>query len=150
MSERRTVLERAPGPGEGDLDTRSKIHDLVVGFYREIVFDELLAPVFVETAEVDWSEHIPRLIDYWCQILLADPAYSGRVLETHRRVNELEPLGVELFDRWYSLWSARIDASWSGPAAERAKAHAGHVAGVLARRLAGTNWRPAHVTVDAN
>ena len=35
-----------------DLDSRSQIHDLVVRFYREIVFDELLGPVFGEVAEV--------------------------------------------------------------------------------------------------
>ena len=29
-----------------DLESRADIHDLFVGFYRGIVFDELLAPVF--------------------------------------------------------------------------------------------------------
>ena len=48
----------------GDLVSRADIHDLVVEFYREVVFDDLLAPFFGEVAEVDWSQHIPRLIDY--------------------------------------------------------------------------------------
>ena len=51
-----------------DLDSRAAIHDLVVGFYREIVFDDLLEPVFGEVAEVDWAEHIPRLIAYWQRV----------------------------------------------------------------------------------
>jgi len=38
----------------GDLDRRAEIHDLVVGFYREIVFDDLLAPVSGVVAEFDW------------------------------------------------------------------------------------------------
>ena len=53
-----------------DLDRRSRIHDLVIAFYREIVFDELLGPVFTEVAETDWSTHIPKLIDFWCRMLL--------------------------------------------------------------------------------
>mgnify|MGYP000346625624 CR=1 FL=1 len=40
-------------PTMPDLDSRSAIHDLVVRFYREVVFDDLLGPVFGEVAEVD-------------------------------------------------------------------------------------------------
>ncbi len=46
-----------------DLVSRSDVHDLVVEFYREVVFDEVLEPVFGEVAEVDWAAHIPRLVD---------------------------------------------------------------------------------------
>lgn len=62
-----------------DLDTRPQIHDLVVRFYREIVFDDLLGPVFDEVAEVDWSTHIPKLIDYW----LSSPARPTRLRRLH-------------------------------------------------------------------
>ena len=58
-----------------DLATRPQVHDLVVDFYREIVFDELLEPMFGEVAEVDWANHIPRLIDYWCRILFGTKEY---------------------------------------------------------------------------
>ena len=71
----------------GDLSTRTQIHDLVVDFYREIVFDDLLAPVFGEVAEVDWAVHIPKLIDYWCRVLLAQPGYVGTILHAHRHVH---------------------------------------------------------------
>ena len=67
-----------------DLESRADIHDLVVGFYREIVFDELLEPVFGEVAEVDWALHIPKLIDYWCRVLLRQPSYGGSILEAHQ------------------------------------------------------------------
>jgi hypothetical protein len=52
----------SPTPLAQDLDTRTQIHDLVVRFYREVVFDDLLGPVFADVAEVDWSVHIPKLI----------------------------------------------------------------------------------------
>lgn len=125
-----------------DLDSRSAIHDLVVGFYREVVFDELLDPVFSEDVEVDWASHIPRLIDYWCRVLLREPGFEGTVLDTHRRVHALSPLRVEHFDRWYELWARTIDARWSGPTATRAKAHAARIGTTLARRLVAEEWRP--------
>ena len=126
----------------GDLDRRKDIHDLVVRFYREVVFDDLLEPVFGEVAEVDWSVHIPKLVDYWCRVLLGEPGYDGTILAAHRRVHELNAFRLEHFDRWYSLWVESLDASWAGPLVEQAKRHAARIATSLARRLLDTAWQP--------
>jgi Truncated hemoglobins len=131
----------APGPVR-DLDDRAQIHDVVVAFYREIVFDDLLEPLFDEVAEVDWAAHIPKLIDFWCQVLLGQPGYDGYFLGAHALVNDLERFRPEHFDRWFALWSASIDARWAGPMADKAKDHAAHMAGVLAHRLMGAQWSP--------
>ena len=125
-----------------DLDTRRRIHDLVVDFYREIVFDDLLGPVFEEVAEVDWTTHIPKLIDYWCRVLLRQPGYDGHVLDAHRQVHVIEPLRLEHFDRWYRLFVESVDRCAQGPVAEQAKTHAATMAAVLARRLLATGWTP--------
>jgi hemoglobin len=126
-----------------DLDRRSAVHDLVVGFYREVVFDELLGPVFAEVAEVDWSVHIPKLIDYWCRILLGEPGYDGNLLGAHRHLHALQPLRGEHFDRWYSLWVDTVDARWRGPGADRAKSHAARIGATLHRQLLAGEWTPA-------
>jgi len=135
-----------------DLDTRAEIHDLVVRFYREVIFDELLGPVFGEVAEVDWSAHIPTLIDFWCRVLLGHPGYDGYILGAHEHVHELQAFEAELFDRWYLLFVASVDEGWRGPIADRAKTHAARIAAVLARRLIGLEWeaphRPARGMVD--
>jgi hemoglobin len=125
-----------------DLRSRADIHDLVVGFYREVVFDELLEPVFGEVAEVDWALHIPKLIDYWCRVLLRQPGYAGLILDAHQHVHNCEPLRVDHFDRWYRLWIESIDARWRGPIAEQAKRHAARMGGTLARRLMDVTWAP--------
>lgn len=125
-----------------DVASRGDVHDLVVGFYREIVFDDLLAPVFGEVAEVDWVTHIPRLVDYWCRILLGEPGYRGAILTAHRHVHEVEPLRVEHFDRWYELWVRSIDTTWEGPVAETAKRHAARIATSLVHQLLGIDWQP--------
>jgi len=123
-----------------DLATRSEIHDLVVRFYREVSCDHVLGPVFREVAETDWATHIPKLIDFWCRVLLGHPGYEGHVLAAHREVNELEPFRPELFDRWYILFAESVDERWRGPFAERAKAHAARMANGLARQLIGSEW----------
>ena len=131
-----------PDPTTHDLETRADIHDLVVAFYREIVFDDLLEPVFGEVAEVDWALHIPKLIDYWCRVLLGQPGYAGAILNAHRHVHDIEPFRVEHFDRWYALWIDAIDQRWAGPTADLAKTHAAHIAAVLARKLLDLDWQP--------
>jgi hemoglobin len=127
-----------------DLETRSQIHDLVIRFYREVAFDDLLGPVFGEVAEVDWSTHIPKLIDYWCRVLLRQPGYDGYILHAHQEVHEIERFQPELFDRWYLLFVETVDEGWRGPIAENAKAHAARIAAVLARRLLDVDWKRPH------
>ena len=125
-----------------DLDSRTAIHDLVVDFYREVALDDLLGPIFGEVAEVDWPTHIPKLIDFWCRVLLGEPGYDGFVLGSHQAVHELEPLRPEHFDRWYELFADAVDAGWSGPGATAAKEHAVRIATTLARRILGIEWSP--------
>jgi hemoglobin len=136
------MLEESPRFAPGDISGRSDVHDLVVGFYREVVFDDLLSPVFGEVAEVDWAVHIPRLIDYWCRVLLDEPGYRGAILAAHRHVHDLAAFRLEHFDRWYELWARSIDATWRGPVAEHAKSHAVRIGASLARHLVGTEWQP--------
>ncbi len=128
-------------PRTRDIETRSDVHDLVVSFYREVVFDDLLAPVFGEVAEVDWAAHIPKLIDYWCRVLLGQAGYGGAILTAHRHVHDIEAFRIEHFDRWYALWIESIDQRWRGPTADLAKTHAGDIGSVLARRLLGVDWQ---------
>jgi hemoglobin len=125
-----------------DLDHRGAIHDCVVRFYREVVFDEVLEPMFDEVAELDWAEHIPRLIDYWCRVLLDEPNLARPIIATHSRVHDLEPFRTEHFDRWYSLWVGVVAGQWQGPYATKAMAHAARIADVLSRRLIGVSWCP--------
>ena len=126
-----------------DLDRRAEIHDLVVRFYREIAFDDVLGPIFSEVAETDWAVHMPRLTAYWCRVLLGEPGYDGWFLAPHRRIHETEAFPIEAFDRWYRLFAETVDASWSGPLAETAKAHAAKMMGTLARQLVDVTWAPA-------
>ena len=125
-----------------DLATPTQVHDLVTLFYREIVFDELLEPMFGEVAEVDWAEHIPRLIDYWCWILLGTDRYAGAVTRTHRELHHLRAITPAHCDRWFGLWQSCIDAHWAGPRADHAKSHAEALMAGMAKHVFGYEWKP--------
>lgn len=123
-----------------DLDSRGEIHDLVVGFYREVAFDDLLGPIFCDVAKVDWSSHVPKLVDYWSRVLLGQRGYDGFILTPHQRIHGLQPFRPELFDRWYLLFVEAVDDRWRGPIAERAKIHAARMSRILAGRLLDHEW----------
>ena len=145
MEDHRDVAESARLP---DLSTPARVHDLVTGFYREIVFDELLEPVFGEVAEVDWAEHIPRLIDYWCWILFGGQPYGGAVARTHRHVHDLRAIGPEHCDRWFELWVLSVRERWAGPNADRAVQHAETLMAGMAKRIFGFEWTAPAATSD--
>ena len=57
---RTSIASRPPGHVR-DLDTRSAVHDLVVAFYREIVFDELLGRLLaLERASMAIAVRLPH------------------------------------------------------------------------------------------
>lgn len=68
-----------------------------------------------------------------------EEVYHGALLAAHREVHQRDPFRDEHFDRWYQLWIASIEARWSGPRAEKAKAHAAATAGLISRRLRGVD-----------
>jgi hemoglobin len=138
MADARSVATERP-----DLSTPTQINYLVTAFYREIVFDTLLEPLFSEVAEVDWVEHIPKLIDYWCWILLGKDGYPGAVTRTHRHLHEMQPIEPAHCDRWYELWVMCVDSRWAGPHADHAKRHAAHLMAGMAKHVFGFAWQPS-------
>lgn len=125
-----------------DLATRTEVNDLVIEFYREILFDDLLQPVFEEVAEVDWAEHILKLIDYWCWILFGTEGYRGAVTRTHRHLHGRAAVEPEHCDRWYALWATCVDQGYAGPCADKAKRHAATLMAGLAKHVFGYPWTP--------
>jgi hemoglobin len=129
-------------PMLSDLSGRADVHDLVVEFYREVIFDDVLGPVFEEVAEVRWDEHIPRLVDYWCRILFGDLDHRGSLTVAHRHLHQVMPIRAEHCDRWYGRWTECLDGRWRGPNADRARHHAAVLLTGMATHVFGIEWSP--------
>ncbi len=138
MSDPRPVVDQVGH----DLINRSQVHDLVVEFYREVVMDELLEPVFSDVAEVDWTLHIPRLVDYWCGILLGAGRPGVSTTAVHRHLHDQAPIRPEHCDRWYSMWVRCVRARWNGPRADLAVSHAAVLMSGMAKHVFGYAWSP--------
>ncbi len=120
-----------------DLDDPQQVAEMVRRFYSDVAQDDLLGPMFNDVARVDWSEHLPKLTDFWCRFLFGLPGYTGNPLRTHQLIHAKRAFTSTHFDRWLYLFYETVDLGWTGANAERAKGFAVRVARVHGRRLIG-------------
>jgi hemoglobin len=125
-----------PAP-TGDLDTPEEIAEMVRRFYADVAMDDLLGPMFNDVAQVDWSEHLPKLTAFWCRALLDLPGYTSNPFRAHAQVHDKRAFTPAHFERWLSLFHETLDLGWIGPNAERAHQLADNVARVHSQQLIG-------------
>ena len=124
-----------------DIRTRDDVERLVVDFYRDVAMDDLLGPIFAR-ARVDWSVHIPRLVEFWSWQLLGHRGYGRNPLLAHQTVHARTPFGPEHYERWLDLFETTVDGLFAGPTTELAKGRARKMAAAMRRLLAGQSGEP--------
>lgn len=112
-----------------DLATEHDVRAVVEAFYRGIAQDPVLGRFF---AGVDLAAHVPTLTAFWCSVVFQTGTYRGRPFEKHAA---LEGLEGRHFAAWLRRFSATVDASFAGPAAERMKARAEQIALIFQHKL---------------
>ena len=110
---------------------------MVRRFYADVAMDDRLGPMFNEVAEVDWSEHLPKLTAFWCRALIDLPGYTGNPFRAHALVHAKHAFTAAHFERWLTLFHETLDLGWVGPNAERAHHLADNVARVHSQQLIG-------------
>jgi hemoglobin len=104
--------------------TREEIKILVDSFYDKVKIDSLIGPIFNDTAKVNWDEHLPKLYNFWEDLLLGTDNYKGRPFPPHISLN----LKMEHFERWLQLFFNTVDENFTGLKANEAKARALRIA----------------------
>lgn len=128
-----------------DLDTPDEIAGMVRRFYTDVTQDDLLGPMFNDVARIDWSEHLPKLMAFWCRALLDQPGYQGNPFRAHMHVHEKHAFTPAHFERWLTLFHETLELGWTGPNTRRALDLADNVARVHSHQLLGHA-----VSIDTN
>lgn len=102
------------------IESRDDIAVLVNEFYAKVQKDPNIGPIFIDVAKVNWDEHLPKLIDFWSDLLLGDSTYRGRPFPPHIPLN----LKIEHFETWLKLFMQTVDENFIGLKAEEAKKRA--------------------------
>jgi hemoglobin len=111
-----------------DITNRQDIETLVRYFYEQAIPDPIIGKFFTEVAHLDLETHLPKIANFWEQMLLQNPVYNGSPMHVHLLLNSKEPMLPGHFERWLMLWEQSVDQLFSGEKAEMAKARAQMVA----------------------
>lgn len=118
-----------------DLQDRSDIDRLLRHFYGQAIPDPQIGHFFTEVVQLDLEAHLPRLADFWEQVLFGGGMYAGNPVQVHRAIQARAPLQADDFARWLALWRASVDALYTGAVADMAKSRAETIAGVMLSRM---------------
>jgi len=114
-----------------DISSDKDIRKLVHYFYDKVQQDERLGYIFNDYADVNWDKHLPKMVDFWSNLLFQTRRYKGRPFRQHL------PLPIQRgdFNRWYNLFEETVDELFNGKKADYAKEMAGKIAVSFSVRL---------------
>lgn len=114
-----------------DISTDEDVKLLVHTFYEKVQKDEVLSYIFNDFAEVDWDHHLPKMVDFWSNLLFQTGRYKGRPFQQHLPL----PIKKEDFGRWLNLFKETVDELFSGEKSEYAKEMAAKIASSFSIRM---------------
>jgi hemoglobin len=115
-----------------DIRNEEDITNLVHAFYAKVEEDERLGHIFNEVADVDWDEHLPKMVDFWSKMLFRTERYKGRPFREHLPL----PIEKDDFGRWVGLFIKTVDEHFEGNRADYAKELAVNIANSFSTRMA--------------
>lgn len=115
-----------------DIRNEEDITTLVHAFYGKVEENERLGYIFDEVANVDWDEHLPKMVDFWLKMLFWTERYKGRPFREYLSF----PIEKEDFSRWVGLFNETVDKPFEGNRADYAKELASNIANSFSTRMA--------------
>jgi len=104
-----------------DLDCRENIDAMVHGFYRRLLDDLVMAPMFLDVAAIDLQQHLPIICQYWYKMLLGEREYRRHMMAKHRALDDKQSLTGEHHERWLQHFMNNLDGRFAGPYTDRAR-----------------------------
>ncbi len=118
-----------------DISNRDDVMVLVNSFYNHVKRDKLLAPFFNDIAKVNWNSHLPKMYDFWENVIFHTGSYHGNTLKVHLNLNELMPLSEDHFEHWLLLFKITAKELFEGPNTQMAINKAESIATLIKIKL---------------
>ena len=107
-----------------DIQNREDIIKLVDVFYDKVKKDNVIGYIFSDIAHVNCDLHLPRMYDFWENILFYTGNFDGNPMMTHKLLNQKVAMDFTHFNRWNTLFNETVDALFKGEKAEEIKKRA--------------------------
>ncbi len=97
-----------------DIQNKGDIILLVNTFYENIKLDPMLGNIFENIMHVNWGKHLPKMYDFWQNIVFHTGDYKGQPFLPHIQVNEKVRLHEIHFNRWLEIFNHTVDSLFAG------------------------------------
>ena len=120
-----------------DIKNRTDIEKLVNAFYVKIKSDTAINYFFNEVAKVNWESHLPKMYDFFENILFSSGNYDGNPMVTHEELHRKSAVNQSHFQHWNALFDETVDELFEGIKAEEIKQRATNIAGAMMHKTLG-------------
>lgn len=114
-----------------DIKNRTDIERLVNAFYEKIKADKAISYFFTDVAKVDWNKHLPRMYDFWENILFATGNYDGNPMATHKELSKKCEINKKHYNQWNKIFSTTVDDLFAGEKATEIKQRALNISSAM-------------------
>lgn len=116
---------------KADILTKEDIKLLVDSFYEKVKKDTVISYLFNDVAKVNWELHLPRMYDFWENIIFQTGSFSGNPMAAHAQLHQQSPLTAEHFARWQQLFLETVSELFEGDNAVLARQRAVSIATMM-------------------
>jgi hemoglobin len=120
-----------------DIKNRNDIEKLVNAFYDKIKNDAKIGYFFTDVAKVNWEAHLPKMYDFWENILFSNGNYTGNPMIKHKELHQKSEMKEAHFQHWNALFNETVDALFIGEKATEIKQRAMNISAVLMYKTIG-------------
>jgi hemoglobin len=122
-----------------DIANRADIQLLVDTFYTKVRADETIGYLFNDVAQVNWELHLPRMYDFWENILFQTGGFKGNPMVAHVQLHQKSPLTAAHFEQWLKLFLSTVDELFEGDKTELIKQRARSIATMMQIKVHPSN-----------
>ena len=114
-----------------DIRNRADIEKMVKVFYGKVKEDPAISYFFNDVAKVNWENHLPKMCDFFENILFSSGNYDGNPMQAHEELHKKSEVRIEHFQHWNALFDATVDELFEGAKAEEIKQRATNIAAAM-------------------
>ena len=104
-----------------DIKDKDDIITLVDTFYNKVKTNETLGYIFNDIMQVNWDIHLPKMYNFWDNLLFQTGNYTDAPFPAHIAVNQKKQLGNTEFNQCILLFTETVNELFKGPKADELK-----------------------------
>jgi hemoglobin len=116
---------------KNDIQDKQDIIQIVNTFYDKVKQDQVIGHFFNSVMKVDWNKHLPKMYNFWDNVVFYTNNYTGNPMQVHKNIHGLNAFSAADFKQWYQLFAATVDELFEGEKAELIKQRALSVATIM-------------------